>query len=324
MNYSEVLSKAWKIIWKFKILWLFGILASCAEGSGSPSANYNLNDSDFNNSNFNFNNPFPEFETYGQNLTHFFENIPVWVWILLAMALVVLIAVSVFFGIVGRVGLISGAAKGDTDPVKLTFGELWSASMKYFWRIFLLDLLYFGAGLAIVLVTVLPLVLLTTITMGLFLLCLIPLLCLLVPIGWGVEIFVKQSYVALINDDLGVFDAIKRAWQVFRPNLGHLAVMGLILLLGGGLAGVIISLPMFLAFAPVAISMISGTGEALRSGFTASMILALLYLPVAILLGGVLRSYIYTSWTLTFRRLTAQPAPAGRIDVIVPAPEPTL
>lgn len=29
MDYGEVLSKAWKIIWKHKILWLFGILASC-------------------------------------------------------------------------------------------------------------------------------------------------------------------------------------------------------------------------------------------------------------------------------------------------------
>jgi uncharacterized membrane protein YgcG len=33
-NFGEVLTRAWKIIWKHKILWIFGILASCARGSG--------------------------------------------------------------------------------------------------------------------------------------------------------------------------------------------------------------------------------------------------------------------------------------------------
>ena len=35
MDYGEVLSKAWKIVWKFKILWIFGILASCTGNAGS-------------------------------------------------------------------------------------------------------------------------------------------------------------------------------------------------------------------------------------------------------------------------------------------------
>jgi hypothetical protein len=32
MDFGEVFSKAWKIIWKYKILWLFGIFASCSGG----------------------------------------------------------------------------------------------------------------------------------------------------------------------------------------------------------------------------------------------------------------------------------------------------
>ena len=36
MNYGEILKKTWKIIWKHKILWLFGILAGCgASASGA-------------------------------------------------------------------------------------------------------------------------------------------------------------------------------------------------------------------------------------------------------------------------------------------------
>jgi len=37
MDYGEVLQKAWKIIWKHKILWLFGLLASCGRGGGGGS-----------------------------------------------------------------------------------------------------------------------------------------------------------------------------------------------------------------------------------------------------------------------------------------------
>ena len=35
MDFGEVLTKAWKIIWKFKVLWIFGILSSCGQGSGN-------------------------------------------------------------------------------------------------------------------------------------------------------------------------------------------------------------------------------------------------------------------------------------------------
>ena len=34
MDFSEVLTKAWRIVWKHKILWIFGILAGCGTGGG--------------------------------------------------------------------------------------------------------------------------------------------------------------------------------------------------------------------------------------------------------------------------------------------------
>ena len=34
MDIGEVLSRAWQIIWKHKVLWIFGILAGCASGGG--------------------------------------------------------------------------------------------------------------------------------------------------------------------------------------------------------------------------------------------------------------------------------------------------
>jgi len=42
MDYGEVLSKAWQITWKYKVLWIFGILAGCGGQFGNNSFNYSL------------------------------------------------------------------------------------------------------------------------------------------------------------------------------------------------------------------------------------------------------------------------------------------
>lgn len=334
MNYSEVLSKSWKIIWKYKILWVFGILAGCAEssggGSGGGGSSSGYTSGGYNNGNFNGNEFLSTLESYVYKVTDFIQNIPWWVWVLAAILLMALIVVSIFLGIVGRSGLIRGAAQGDTDPVKLSFGELWRESKPFFWRIFLLDLLYFGVSLAVTLILALPLILLTVLSLGLIWLCLIPLICLLVPVMWALDIFIKQSYIALINDNLGVIDAIKRAWQVFKPNLGHMIVMGLILFFVSLVIGLIISLPILIAVLPVVFGFINNTAESMRSGVIAALVIFALYMPVGILLSGVLRSYIYTAWTLTYRRLSAAPAEAQVYGieplpiVVPPAVEPPL
>ena len=43
MDFGEILSRAWQIIWKHKILWVFGILAGCSStnsGTEQPSLHF--------------------------------------------------------------------------------------------------------------------------------------------------------------------------------------------------------------------------------------------------------------------------------------------
>ena len=42
MNFGEVLSRAWQITWKHKILWLFGLLASCSAGGSNNTSSYSM------------------------------------------------------------------------------------------------------------------------------------------------------------------------------------------------------------------------------------------------------------------------------------------
>ena len=51
---------------------------------------------------------------------------------------------------------------------------------------------------------------------------------------------------------------------------------------------------------------VAGTSDALRNGMIVSGLLFLVYLPVLILLSGILRSYTTSAWTLTYLRLTAK------------------
>ena len=50
MDFGYVLKRAWQIIWKFKVLWIFGILASCGQAgsSGGSNSGYRFSSQDIN------------------------------------------------------------------------------------------------------------------------------------------------------------------------------------------------------------------------------------------------------------------------------------
>jgi len=37
MDFGEILSRAWNIIWEHKVLWIFGVLVSCGRSNGGCS-----------------------------------------------------------------------------------------------------------------------------------------------------------------------------------------------------------------------------------------------------------------------------------------------
>ena len=74
MNFGEILTKAWKIIWKFKVLWIFGILASCGQGGGSGGGGGNTG-VQFSGDDPNI--PY-RFRRYFYRLENFFDIIQAW------------------------------------------------------------------------------------------------------------------------------------------------------------------------------------------------------------------------------------------------------
>jgi hypothetical protein len=306
MDIGSVLSRSWQIIWKHKILWIFGILAGCTNGGGGGGSGWRGGGGGSGGGQVP-----PQFLPFVrpfENLTDGQIALLVGIGFLVAL---VLIVVAVFLGTIGRVGLIRGTQQAEGGAASLVFGELFSGSMPYFWRVFGLGLLVgllaliVGGGIAVLAI------LGAVATLGIGLICLIPLICVLVPVFWFIGVVVEQASIAIVLENLGVMDGLRRGWEVVRLNLGTMIVMALILVLGvGGIGGLIIGLPVVFIVLPAVLGGVVGTNQSIGGGLFLAAVCFIAYLPVLLVLNGILRSYIETAWTLTFMRLTGKPVAA--------------
>jgi len=313
MDMGEVLVKAWKIIWKHKILWLFGFLASCGSGSGgggSTGSGWSTGGGSSNSSGSFFTPP-AELERFFLQIQRIFQDqgpLPIWLIILLVVlffiALIVVVSLlTLAITTIGRAGLVRGAWLADEGAERLSLGQLLKDSLKYFWRLFLLYLLL----TLLVAVLVILLVLFIILTLGMGAVCIFPLICLLIPISIAVNGMIELTTVAIVGENLGIIDGLKRAWEIVKKDTGAVIIMALILIIGGGIVNVVIALPFIAILIPLAIG---GLGSSLLenenvmwAGVALGAGAFCLYLPVAIVLGSGLQAYLKTAWTLTFRRL---------------------
>lgn len=310
MNYGEILSKAWKIIWKHKILWLFGVLAGCsATGGGGGGGGGRMGGGGGANftvrpDSFDFLAPSAQrsLNDFGQ----FISGVPVLVWVILVFGLVVVgFILSIAFlliGTLGETGVIAGtsmADKADLEASHLSFGTIFTALKPHYWKVVLLRISIHLIGFIVVLILLIPIILLISCT------CCLGLL-LVVPIGLLIEVMVKFTVIVIIEEGLGILAAISRAWQILTRNLLHVLVMFLILGIGGLIVGLLISVPLLMIPVPLVANLVLTGAQSITVGLVISILLSMIFIPLLIFLGGVLRAYILASWTLTYRRLSME------------------
>ena len=304
LNFGEVLSRAWQITWKYKVLWIFGILAGCTNGGGGGSGGGSGGgNSGYGTGPSNFDVP-PELRNFVYQMETFFDWAMDnwWIFIVIGLVVLLLVVISVFLGTIGRIGLIKGSYAAETGAERLVFGELFSTSLPYFWRVFGLSFLI---GLAFVILFV-PIVLMGVFTAGVGFLCLLPLICLMVPVGWAVNLIIEQANRAIVLEDMSMFNAFRRGWEILKANVGPLLVMSLILFGITLVLGIIIALPIFIVVFPTIFAFVLGRGQSFTPLYLAVACICL-YAPVSWILNGVLTTYTQTAWTLTYMRLTQKP-----------------
>jgi hypothetical protein len=286
---GEVLTRAWQIIWKHKVLWVFGVFAGCARGGGGGGGTGGAGGTGPGEQ------PFPELERTFQQIGQWIQENP-WIVAVFILLVLILVVLGIFLGTIGRIGLIKGTYEAETGAERLNFGELFSGSMPYFWRVFGLSLLI---GLIALLVFI-PLALFGVLTAGIGFICVLPLICVLVPVLWALSVVIEQANAAIVLENFGIGDGLRKGWDVVRTNVGPIILLTLIIFIGSGIVGFIIAIPIIAAVFPLIFSAASNnTGP-----IWITVICCAVYFPVLLVLSGILNAYVQSVWTLTYMRLT--------------------
>ncbi len=323
MQYGALLSRAWHIIWRNKIIWLFGFLAALGSGGGG-GGNFN-----YRSSSGDFSRPGgtglpPELERL---FTRFFSD-----QTLVITIAVVIILIGLVIGLVfALLAALSHSAMVDmvreADETETTrFSTGWRTGLRRMLPTFLIRFLLglptfiiIMAGVATFLVSFIPLLSRTgfrdaeTLFAGGMLatlfLCFLPACCLGILLEIPLRVLETLSIRALVLEDRGVLGSIRRGWNIFASNLGDVIVVWLIFFLVGIAVAAVVGLPLaaiaFAAVIPLAIMA------------AASPIFIVPLVLIGILLGllsaairSVVEAYSSSVWTLAYRQFAAR-SPEG-------------
>ncbi|NIS80240.1 MAG: hypothetical protein GTO14_08530 [Anaerolineales bacterium] len=294
MDISAIFKRAWEITWKHKGLWLLGILANCSGGGSQGSSNISR---------------LPEYDVGGgefPQIERWLQSIPEETWIAIGIAIFcgVILLAFIFWVLatIGNSGLIAGFQIAETGGT-VTLANAFQLGISYFWKLLVIQFILGLASLLVIVPVIIGGILMTVLTLGIGLICLIPLICLLFPLGIAISIYTLLTQIALIVEELDIAAAFRRAWEVFGSNLGQVIVMGLILGIGGFVVGLILAIPLVLMALPFIVGLIVGTDTSSLAGLSATILGILLYLPFLLVAGGIMRTFITGSWTLTYRDL---------------------
>ncbi|MCD6287466.1 MAG: hypothetical protein J7M39_16285 [Anaerolineae bacterium] len=299
MDYGRLLRRAWDIIWAHKFLILLGVLVALVGTGGSASGTGFR----FDGSGFDFDGRTPrdfrDFRGFPSmpEMLRFRGSpqdwgIPVFAGIVVIVAICIGATIGLaLWGIstTARGGLIAGV---DTITASGTssFGQAFGAGWQRIWQLLgigivpaIPGLLIFIAGLGMTGVLALASQVFGGKSFALMPgvgAVLIPMLCILVPIALVLNLLRTFANRACMLEDLGVFAAYRRGWNVLIANTGPAIVLFVLQIAINVALGLLMLLPGLL------------------------MALCCILWPVLILIEGAKAAYFSTLWTLAWNEWT--------------------
>lgn len=323
LDFGGLLTRAWGITWKHRVLWIFGILASLGRGGGGSSggsSGFDGNGQSPITPDGNFNLP-PELERFlGANGEGAILGVIIGLMCLGLLLAVVLIVLQTL----GTGGLIGGIEKADATG-SVTFGEAWGLATSKFLRLLGLTLIIAIVSFVAALIVIVPSALLAVATLGIGLLCLFPVICVFAIALMLLGLIVQFAQIGVVVDDLSVFDALRRGWELFRANLANVIILAVIIGVIAAIIGVVVALPLAFTIFPVVAGMagFATENQALAAGgIGLALVCFCLYLPVLLVATGILQTWTTAAFTLAYKQLLRPAAPSAPLD-LAPNP-PTL
>lgn len=287
LDIGEVLSRAWRITWNHKVLWAFGLLVMLFAFLFLPLSFV------------------PAFSIFMADEVPFWIEQPAYIFGYIGIFFLLMVG-SLFLGAIAQAAISLGAFRVEQGSEKFSFGEILKDSRAYFWR-FTGIMAMLMAGVLLVMIGYFTLqIVVSILTLGIGAMCLVPLQFLMYPLMIIAYAWQEQALASIIVDDLRVMDAARRGWQIFRANMMPVILITLVLYLGIGMVGGLVSIPIMAPFFLVSIVMF----EEVQRGNTILIVAAscvIAYLPVlAIFQSGAL-TFMKSGWMLTYLRLTRKP-----------------
>jgi hypothetical protein len=321
INYSSILSRAWTIAWKYKVLWVFGFLAMLGgggagwNGGANFQSSYNYGSNDINNSNLP-----PAWKSFFNQLSQI--NINTWVDIAVGVlcCLFLLAVVLWVLSVIGRGGLIGGIVKADAAG-SITFREAWGMGLRSFWRLLALRLLNIAVGIVVAIVLFLPGAILGVLTCGIGF---IPLCCGAIIIGAGLRLWFLLMDYAVVVENHRVGEAIGRAWNILRDHVGPAVILYLILWavsVGVGLVLLILFAPAGVLIFLSVLPLISQTGALNVVLLVIGLILLVLFMLVSVVVNSIYTVWEAGVWTFAYQAFIG-PQQLAVVTAANPPPAP--
>jgi hypothetical protein len=312
MDYGNVLARAWQISWRWKVLWILGLLAGLSRVmTGGSNYSSSASSSDWGGPS-GFGIP-PEAAGALAGLACLGIIVGIVLWVI---------------SVIARGGLIAGVQQVEEEG-STTFGEAWRVGASRFWTLFgigilaaipmiiaiLLGMIVLGfalfaglqasgssSGLARIGVVVMPVA-----CFGVAFICGLFIVALVLA---QIRIYAER---AAVMERLGWIDAFKRGWEVLKENLGPTIILWIIFFfIGLALALVITAVLLVLMLPFIAILTSSDPASWAIGPLCCGGVLLAIVLAV---ISAVIETFTSATWTLAYRELTGQ-APRTALEVI--------
>lgn len=328
--YKSILKRAWEVTWKYKILWLFGLLAGSMFGSNSRTAEYStgstsgpMTQAQAEAAIANLHRMANQWAAQAQLIYQQYAPLiwlGLWVGLLIAVAIVVV-------NVAARGGLVHLANEADQGR-EVRAGAGWRVGFAKWWRVFGIGFLaslpmvvvglivggVVGAAVAAWIASATPLTLSPDLISTFVIAGCVLFVLTIVGIFFGVTLGIASElglrYAVL--QDRGAVESLKQGWRdlwggrgVFKMFLVQLGV-GILFAIVVGIVGSVLMGPMVLVSGTTGIRMAQPAGAGLSF---------LLIVPAAIF-----AAFYSVVWTVFFRRMTGMAPQTANVPVTAPVP----
>jgi hypothetical protein len=311
MDYTDILKRAWRVTWRYKILWVLGIFAGTGAGSGGGGGNSGTSWQTGSNTSSSFTQTdWSQFEMF---LRQYGVVIALAVLAAIALGLIVMVLSVAARG--GLIHLVNEAEEG--RPVKARDG--WRVGFAKWWRVFGVGFL---AGLPVLLLVLVMLAIVgvsaaaaissgsTQTVTGTLIAAFIGSACLVIVLTLptiflgvvlGISAELGLRYVVL--HDRRVMDSLKQGWRDLWSKRGSFLMY--LIQIGVGIGfGIVVSIIAVIMVVPGALLAVAGAWP-----------LAVLLSVVAVLLlivpSAAYSTFYSAVWTIFFRKMSGmEPQPA--------------